>query len=108
MNFLENLDLFSIEKKEQETITKTKKVRKVCEGAVTIWWLKEKYSGIAFVNPNISALKYGRDMEIGAANTFAEHIENYHQDCIISEYELILDETVPWIGASLINVMFVM
>ena len=40
------------------------------------------------------ALKYGRDIEMEAVNTFAEYIKNYHQDCIISEYELILDKTM--------------
>ena len=33
-------------------------------------------------------------------NTFAEYIKNYHQDCIISECGLVLDETMPYIGAS--------
>ena len=40
------------------------------------------------------ALKYGRDIEMEAVNTFAEYIKNYHQDCIISECELILDKTM--------------
>ena len=53
-----------------------------------------------FVNPNIPALKYGRDMEIEAVNTFAEYIKNYHQDWIISESGLILDETMSYVGAS--------
>ena len=86
--------------KANEVITKMKKVRKGAEGAVNIWSLKEKISGMTFVNPNISALKYGRDMEIEAVNTFAEYIKNYHQDCIISELGLVLNETMPYIGAS--------
>ena len=38
---------------------------------------------MTFVNPNIPVLKYGRDMETEAVNTFAEYSKNYHQDCII-------------------------
>ena len=71
------------------------KVRKGGGGVVNIWPFKEKFSGMTFVNPNIPALKYGRDMEIEAVNTYAEYIKNYHQDCIISESGLVLDETMP-------------
>ena len=55
---------------------------------------------MTFVNPKIPALKHGRDRDIKAVNTFAEYIRNYHQDCIISECGLVLDETMPYIGAS--------
>ena len=110
MEFLENLDLLSIEKirqievcsrgqscieqwylcrkgvviasKASGIITKMKKVRKGGGGVLNIWSLKEKNSGMTFVNPNIPALKYARDMEIEAVNTFAECITNYHQRCI--------------------------
>ena len=54
---------------------------------------------MTFVNPNIPALKYERDMEIEAIRTFAEHITNHHQDCIISECGLVLDKTMPYIRA---------
>ena len=43
-------------------------------GVVNIWWLKEKMSGMTFVNPNILALKYGKDMEMETVNTFVEYI----------------------------------
>ena len=103
MEFLGNLDLLSIEKIRQfevctggqccnekwylctkgditastthEVITKMKKVRK--RGGVTIWSLKEKISGMAFVDLNIVALKYERDTEIGAVSTFVEYNKNY-------------------------------
>ena len=39
-------------------------------------------------------------MEIEAVNTFGKYIKNYHRDCIISEGGLVLDETMPSIGAS--------
>ena len=76
------------------------KVRKGGGGVVNIWSLKEKKSGMTFVNPNIPALKYGRDIEIEAVNAFAEYIKNYDQDCIISECGLVLEKTMPYIGAS--------
>ena len=48
---------------------------------------------MTFINSNIPALKYGRDMEIEAVNSFAEYIKNNHQYCIISEFGLVLDKT---------------
>ena len=39
-------------------------------------------------------------MEIEEVNTFAEYIKNHRQDCIISEWELVLDKTMPYNGAS--------
>ena len=62
-----------------------KKVRKGGGGVVNIWSLKENISRMTFVNPNIPVLKYGRNMEIEAVNTFAKYITNYHQVCIISD-----------------------
>ena len=55
---------------------KWKQVRKGGGGVVNIWSLKEKISGMTFFNPNILALKNGRDIEIELANTFAEYIKN--------------------------------
>ena len=91
---------FITDVKAKEVITKMKKVRKGGGGVLNIWSLKEKNSGIISVNPNIPALKYGRDMEIETISKFAEYIKNYHQDCIISECGLVFDETMPYIGAS--------
>ena len=81
VEFLENLDLLSVEKiiqievctrgqccheqsylcrkgvitasKAHEVITKMKNVRKEDGGVVNIWSLKEKFSGMTFVNPNL-------------------------------------------------------
>ena len=39
-----------------------KKVGKGGGDVVNIWSLKDKISGMEFVNPNIPALKYGRDI----------------------------------------------
>ena len=86
MEFLENLDILSIEKNRQiklctrgyccneqwylyrkgviraskahEIIKKMEKVRKGGGSVVNIWSLKEKNSEMTFVNPNIQALKW--------------------------------------------------
>ena len=55
---------------------------------------------MTFVNPNIPAVKYGRNMDIEAVNTFAEYINNYHWNCIISECGLVLDEIMLYIRVS--------
>ena len=39
--------------------------------------LKEKISGMTFVNPNIPDLKYGKDMEIKEVNIFAEYVKSH-------------------------------
>ena len=61
---------------------------------------RETNSEMTFINPNIPVLKYGRNFEIEAANTFTEFIKNYKQDCIISGCRLVLDQTMPYTGAS--------
>ena len=64
---------------------------------------------MTFINSNIPALKYGRDMEIEAVNSFADYIKNNHQYCIISEFGLVLDKTnVYWDRSRLVNVMFML
>ena len=47
-------------------------MKKVSQGSVSVdmWPLHQKISGMAFVNPNIPALKYGRVMEEDAVNCF--------------------------------------
>ena len=49
--------------KAHKVRTKMKKVTKGDRGAANIWSLKEKNSGMTFVNQNIPALKYGRDRD---------------------------------------------
>ena len=46
------------------------KIEKVCGGAVNMLTLNQKISGLVFAKPNITSLKYGRNMGIEAANTF--------------------------------------
>ena len=45
------------------------KVEKGDGGTVNIWSLNQKISGPVFVKPNITAVKYGRDMKIEAVET---------------------------------------
>ena len=56
--------------KTHEAVTTITKVKKYGGVTSTMWFLNQKMSGLVFVNPNIPALKYGRDMEIEPASTF--------------------------------------
>ena len=55
--------------KAHEVVTKMTKVEKGDGGTVNIWSLNQKISGLVFVKPNITAVKYGRDMKIEAVKT---------------------------------------
>ena len=57
-------------------------------------------TGLVFVEPNIPAQKYGRDMEIEAANTFIESIKRNHTDVKLSDCGLFVDEKLRYVGAS--------
>ena len=56
--------------KTHEAVTTITEVKRYGGGTSTMWFLNQKMSGLVFVNPNIPALKYGRDMEIEPASTF--------------------------------------
>ena len=71
-----------------------------------MWSLNHKISGLVFVEPNIPALKYGRDMEIEAANTFTEFIKGKHKDIKLSDCGLFADETLPYIGVNPNRMLF--
>ena len=53
--------------KSHEVKTKMEKIVKGGGGYVSIWDLVQKISGHIFTNPNIPALKCGREMEPHAA-----------------------------------------
>ena len=57
---------------------------------------------MVFVKPNIPALKYGRDIEIEAANTFTELIKGKYTDIKfkLSDCGLFVDETLPYVIGS--------
>ena len=86
--------------KAHEVLTKMKKIETGKGGTVDIWSCKQKISGLTFINPNIPALKYGRDMEIEAVNAFLDVMRKNHTNVSVSECGLILDRTMPYIGAS--------
>ena len=91
--------------KAHEVVTKMTKVEKGGGGTVNMWSLNQKISGLVFVKPNIPALKYGRDMEIEAANTFIEFIKGKHKDIKLSDCGLFVDETLPYVGASPVRIL---
>ena len=64
--------------------------------------LEPKNSGLVFVKPNIPALKYGREMEIEAPNTFNEFINGKHKDIKLSDCEmsyLLMRHYHKWVQA---------
>ena len=86
--------------KAHEVVTKMIKVEKGDGGTVNMWSLNKKISGLVFVQQNIPLLKYGRDMEIEAENSFIEFIKGKHKDIKLSYCGLFVDETLPYVGAS--------
>ena len=60
--------------KAHEVFAKMKKVIKGTGRYVNLWVLNQKIPGLTFVNPNMPSLKYGRDMEPEAINTFTTDI----------------------------------
>ena len=52
---------------------------------MNMWFLNQKMSGPLFVNPNIPALTYGRDMEMEPANTFIKYIKRKNKVVKLSD-----------------------
>ena len=75
-----------------------KKVIKGTGGYVNLWAQNQKISGLTFVNPNISSLKCGRDMEPEAINICTDIMQKTHQNFAVQERGLILLESHPFIG----------
>lgn len=86
--------------KAHDVLTKMDKVIKGGGGYVNMWSLNQKVSGLAFVNPDIPALKYGRTMEIEAVNMFCDVMKKRHKDFRSEKCGLFLHENLPFIGAS--------
>ena len=59
-----------------------------------------KFQDCFFLKPNIPALKYERDAEMEAANTFIEFVKGEHTDVKWSDCELFVDQILPNVGAS--------
>ena len=90
--------------KVHEIKTKMAKVIKGCRGnqdqESMMWSLIKNVSGMIFINPNIPALKYGRDMEPIAANRLFDLLKVRHKGLKMEEPGLYLDVNKPFIGAS--------
>eukprot|EP00111_Clytia_hemisphaerica_P008845 TCONS_00025847-protein len=71
-----------------------------------MWSLTKKVAGFSFVNPNIPALKYDRNMEPLAASNFLELMKTKHKGAKLVECGLFLDKEKPYIGASPDGVFF--
>ena len=70
------------------------------DNTLNLWNLFQKISGMVFVNPNIPALKYGRDMESFALEKFVSLVKLKHKNIKVQECGLFLDESFCFIGAS--------
>lgn len=89
--------------KVHEVKTKMGKVIKGCSGQnqdSMMWSLIKNVSGMTFTNPNIPALKYGRDMEPIAANKLFEILKVKHKGAKMEEPGLYLNPKMPFVGAS--------
>ena len=73
-HWFENPKFLITASKAHEVVTKMSKAEKGGGGTINIWSLNLNISRLVFVEPDIPALKYDRDMEIEAANTFIEFI----------------------------------
>ena len=51
-------------------------------------------------NPDIPALKYGRDMEPEALQHFIQQLGTQHKNVVVSSCGLFLDHEMPFVGAS--------
>ena len=71
--------------KAHEAVANMTKIKKVGGGTINMLSLNQRIWGLVFVKPNISALKYGREMEIEAANTFIEFIKGKHKGIKLSD-----------------------
>ena len=58
--------------KASSDLTKMDKIFQSTGGCVDMWSLCQNMSGLSFTNPDLPALKYGRTMEMEAANKFFE------------------------------------
>ena len=86
--------------KTHSVLTKINKILRPRGGCVDMWLLCQNISRLSFTNPDLPALKYGRTMEMEAANEFFELMKKKHKNLVISECGLFLDKTNCFIGAN--------
>ena len=76
------------------------KILKTTGGCVDMWPVYQNISELSFINPDLLALKYGRTIEMEAANEFFELMKKKHKHFVILECGLFLDKANCFIGAS--------
>ena len=83
--------------KSYDVWTKMNKLNKI---DADMWELNQRISRMSFVNSNIPAIKYGREMEQNAVNCFYEILKINHKGVAMHDCGLFLDRYVPFIGGS--------
>ena len=76
------------------------KILKPTGGCVDMWSVYRNISELSFISPDVLALKYGRTIEMEAANEFFELMKKKHKHFVILECGLLLDKGNCFIGAS--------
>ena len=69
-------------------------------GRIKMQSLNQKISRLVFNKPNTPALKYGRDTENKARDTFIEFIKGRQKDIKLSDCRLFAAEILPYVGTS--------
>ena len=85
------------------------KMTKFTEGdgsSTNLWSVFEKVSGMTFVDPDIPALEYGREMEINAVNEFQKCMQSFIKINKVEECGLFLLPEKPFIGCSPDRIVF--
>ena len=83
-----------------DILSKMKKVKRGGGGVINMFQTNKKVSGLTYTNPEIPALKYGREMEDIAANAFLEVMKAEHKNVVLKKCGLYLDPVTPVIGGS--------
>ena len=77
-----------------------RKIQHTDNKSINMFALFQKISGLACLNPNIPALKYGRSMVIHAVNKFQEIYTKEHKEVQLTKCDLFLYNEHPFIGGT--------
>ena len=86
--------------KAHGVVTKMKKVKQGGGGYINMFQLNQNVSGLTYIDPNLPSLKYGREMEDEAAETFLRAMKSQHKNLKLNKCGLYLDKKSFVIGAS--------
>ena len=86
--------------KAPSVLNKMNNIVKPRGGCVNIWSLCQNISRLFFINPDVTALKYGGTMEMKAENECFELMKKKQKNLVIWECSLFLDKANCFIGAS--------